>query len=246
MLDHRRAAGFVIVVGLRSLFYEGAESRLLPPWDQGLKVDRTRIGFVLNARIRKGWDKIMRPTGRALSRWGVGANAITVFGVLVTAVTSYLIIEGRLVAAGLVAIVAALLDTVDGAVAKASGTASNFGALLDSTADRLSDALFFIPVAWLYGVSPDAAQVGDRWVAAMALTALVVSYLVSYVKARAEGLGYDCNVGIVERAERLILMIVALVFNDIMPLILGILIALSLVTVVQRLVHVQRQARSAG
>ena len=201
---------------------------------------------MLNAKIRNGWDRVMRPTGRALSRWGIGANAITVFGLLITGVTGFLIIEGRLVAAGLVAIVAALADTVDGAVAKAAGTASKFGALLDSTSDRLSDALFFVPVAWLYGVSPDAAQVNDRWVAALALTALVLSFLVSYVKARAEGLGYDCNVGIVERAERLILMIIALVFNDIMPLVLGILTALSFVTVVQRLVHVRRQARSAG
>ncbi len=191
---------------------------------------------MLNAKIRKGWDKVMQPAGRALSRWGLG----------VTGVTAYLIIEGRLVAAGLVAILAALLDTVDGAVAKASGTASKFGALLDSTADRLSDALFFIPVAWLYGVSPDAAQADDRWVAALALTCLVVSYLVSYIKARAEGLGYDCNVGIVERAERLILMIVALVFYDVLPIILAVLTVLSLVTVVQRLVHVRRQARSAG
>ncbi|MDQ4094943.1 MAG: CDP-alcohol phosphatidyltransferase family protein [Actinomycetota bacterium] len=198
---------------------------------------------MLNAKIRTVWDKAMRPTGRTLHRWGIGANAITLFGVAVTGVTAYLIIEGRLVAAGLVAIVAALADTVDGAVAKAAGVASKWGALLDSTADRLSDALFFIPVAWLYGVSPDAAQADDRWVAALALVTLVVSYLVSYIKARAEGLGYDCNVGIVERAERLILMIIALVFYDIMPLVLGILAALSLVTVVQRLVHVRRQAR---
>ena len=200
---------------------------------------------MLNAKIRNGWDKVMRPTGRALNRWGVGANAITIFGVLVSGVTAYLIVEGRLVAAGLVAIVAALADTVDGAVAKAAGVASKWGALLDSTADRLSDALFFIPVAWLYGVSPGAAQADDRWVAALALVTLVVSYLVSYIKARAEGLGYDCNVGIVERAERLILMIIALVFYDIMPIVLVILAVLSLVTVVQRLVHVRRQARRA-
>ena len=201
---------------------------------------------MLNAKIRNGWDKVMRPTGRTLARWGLGANAITLLGVLITAVTAYLIIEGRLLAAGLVAIAAALADTVDGAVAKAAGTTSKFGALLDSTSDRLSDALFFIPVAWLYGVSPDAAQADDQWVAALALTTLVLSFLVSYVKARAEGLGYDCNVGLVERAERLILMIIALVFNDILPIVLGVLAVLSLATVVQRLVHVRRQARIAG
>ena len=200
---------------------------------------------MLNSRIRNGWDTVMRPTGRALARWGLGANVITVFGVLVQVWVAYLIIEGRLVFAGLVAIVAAFADAIDGAVAKAAGSTSKFGALLDSTADRLSDALFLIPVAWLYGVSPGPEQANDRWVAALALTALVVSYLVSYVKARAEGLGFDCNTGIIERAERLILVIIGFVFYAILPLVLGILTALSLVTVVQRLLYVRAQARSA-
>ena len=199
---------------------------------------------VLNSRIRNGWDALMRPTGRALARSGLSANAITIFGLVVQVAVAYLIIEGRLVLAGFVAIVAAFSDAIDGAVAKAAGSTSRFGALLDSTSDRLSDALFFIPVAWLYGVSPDPQQLDDRWVSALALTALVVSFLVSYVKARAEGLGFECNVGIMERAERLILVIVGLVFNDILPVILGILTGLSLVTVIQRLVYVGRQAHA--
>jgi phosphatidylglycerophosphate synthase len=197
---------------------------------------------VLNARVRQGWDNIMNPVGRFLRRIGVGPNTITGLGVLVQGAVAYFIVEGRLVLAGLVAIVSGFSDAVDGAVAKAGGVESKFGALLDSTADRVSDGLFFLPVAWLYGVSPDPAQKDQRWVAALALTALVVSYLVSYVKARAEGLGYECNVGIMERAERLILVIIGLVFNAFLPLVLGILTVLSLVTVVQRLYHVRAQA----
>lgn len=197
---------------------------------------------MLNARVRQGWDNIMNPVGRFLRRIGVGPNTITGLGVLVQGAVAYFIVEGRLVLAGLVAIVSGFSDAVDGAVAKAGGVESKFGALLDSTADRVSDGLFFLPVAWLYGVSPDPAQKDQRWVAALALTALVVSYLVSYVKARAEGLGYECNVGIMERAERLILVIIGLVFNAFLPLVLGILTVLSLVTVVQRLYHVRAQA----
>jgi CDP-diacylglycerol--glycerol-3-phosphate 3-phosphatidyltransferase len=150
------------------------------------------------------------------------------------------------VLAGLIAIVAAFADAFDGAVAKAAGTASKWGALLDSTADRVSDSLFFLPVAWLYGASPDAAQLHQKWVAALALVAMVLGFLVSYIKARAEGLGYDCNVGIAERAERLILIIAALIFNDVLPLILAILAAVSLITVVQRLVYVRKQAVRAA
>lgn len=201
---------------------------------------------MLNAKVRKGWDKLMSPVGRALARSGFGANAITLFGVLIQVGVAYLIIEGRLVLAGFIAIVAAFSDAIDGAVAKAAGSASKWGALLDSTSDRLSDALFFIPVAWLYGVSPGIEQADDRWVAALSLIALVVSYLVSYIKARAEGLGFECNVGIMERAERLILVIVGLVFYDFLPIVLGILAALSLVTVFQRLFHVWGQARSGA
>ena len=200
---------------------------------------------MLNAKVRTGWDKLMSPLGRALARSGLGANAVTAFGLLVQVGVAYLIIDGRLVLAGLIAIVAAFSDAVDGAVAKAAGSTSKWGALLDSTSDRVADALFFIPVAWLYGVSPGIEQADDRWIAALSLTALVVSYVVSYIKARAEGLGYDCNVGIMERAERLILVIVGLVFYAILPIVLGILTLLSLVTVAQRLIHVRAQARSA-
>ncbi|CAN5554874.1 CDP-alcohol phosphatidyltransferase family protein [soil metagenome] len=198
---------------------------------------------MLNQKIRGIWDVVMKPVGRALARSGIGANTITAVGVVLQALVALAIVEARLLLAGLLAIVAAVADTLDGAVAKAQNRTDRFGALLDSTADRLSDALFFVPVAWLYGVSPDPARRDQRWVAALALAALVVSFLVSYVKARAEGLGYECNVGIVERAERLILMIVGLLL-DLVPLVLIVLATLSVVTVVQRLMHVRGQAKS--
>jgi CDP-diacylglycerol---glycerol-3-phosphate 3-phosphatidyltransferase len=201
---------------------------------------------VINAKIRQGWDKMMSPAGRAAQRLGIGANAMTVFGLLLQGVVAYFIVEGRLVLAGVIAIVAAFADAFDGAIAKAAGTASKWGALLDSTTDRVSDSLFFLPVAWLYGVSPHADQLHQKWVASLALVALVLGFLVSYVKARAEGLGYDCNVGFAERAERLILIIAALILNFILPVMLAILALVSFITVVQRLVHVHRQAVGAA
>ena len=109
---------------------------------------------MLNSKIRGGWDKVMSPVGRALGRLRSAPTSITLLGVAVQGVVAVLIIDGRLVAAGLIAIVAALFDTFDGAVAKAQGRVTKFGAFLDSTTDRLSDALYFVPVAWLYGVSP--------------------------------------------------------------------------------------------
>jgi CDP-diacylglycerol---glycerol-3-phosphate 3-phosphatidyltransferase len=200
---------------------------------------------VLNQKIRGAWDVAMRPVGRGLSAAGVGPNAITVVGVSVQVAAAAAIVAGRLVLAGVLAIVAALADAVDGAVAKARSSTGKLGALFDSTADRLSDALFFVPVAWLYGVAPDPSRQDQRWVAALALTALVASFLVSYVKARAEGLGFECDVGIAERAERLILMILGLLLN-LIPLVLAVLAALAGITVVQRFLHVRAQARSAA
>jgi CDP-diacylglycerol---glycerol-3-phosphate 3-phosphatidyltransferase len=196
---------------------------------------------MINAKLRRGWDRLMSPAGRTVARLGVTPDAITYFGVLLQLLVGALIIQGRLLAAGLLAIVAAISDAFDGAVAKARGVERKYGAFLDSTTDRLSDALVFIPIAWLYGVDPDIAERNEPWVAALALAAFVFSFLVSYTKARAESLGYDCNVGIAERAERLIVIIAALIF-DLVPAGLVILTAAAAITFVQRMVHVRSQA----
>jgi CDP-diacylglycerol--glycerol-3-phosphate 3-phosphatidyltransferase len=195
---------------------------------------------VLDSRIRGLWDELMKPVGVLLRRTGVSPDAITIAGLIVQAGAAYLIITDRLLIAGVVATAAALADTLDGAVAKARGEVRQFGALLDSTADRLSDALFFVPVAWLYGFGAPPERSPQQWVAALALATLVASFLVSYVRARAEGLGLECNVGIAERAERLILMIIALLLNAV-PVMLVILAALSVVTFIQRLMYVRAQ-----
>jgi CDP-diacylglycerol--glycerol-3-phosphate 3-phosphatidyltransferase len=196
---------------------------------------------VLNVKIRGSWDRLMRPVGSSLARLGVTPDAVTYTGLLIQIGVAALIVQGRLLLAGLVAIVAALSDVIDGAVAKARERPSTFGAFLDSTTDRLSDALYLGPIVWLYGIDPDIATHDEPWVAAAALAALVFGFLVSYAKARAQSLGYDCNVGIMERAERLILIIAALVF-DLVPPAMVVLAALSLVTFLQRMVHVRLQA----
>ncbi|HEU4480367.1 MAG TPA: CDP-alcohol phosphatidyltransferase family protein [Actinomycetota bacterium] len=200
---------------------------------------------MLNQKIRVHWDRYMRPVGRAVARTGVSPDAITLGGVAVQGYAAYLILEGHLFLAALASTFAALSDVFDGAVAKAQNRAGKFGALLDSTTDRLGDALVFLPIAWLYGVSPDIVERDEPWVAVVALVALVASFLVSYVKARAESLGYRCDVGIAERAERLIAIILALAF-DVVPVVITILAALSIVTFVQRLLYVRAQDSRAS
>ena len=196
---------------------------------------------MLNAKIRGAWDKGMAPVGRFIGRSRISPNAVTVLGLLIQIGAAALILEGALAVAGVVALVAAIFDVLDGAVAKARGMASNFGAFLDSTTDRLADALYFLPIAWLYAVDPDIPSRAEDWVAALALATLVLSFMVSYVKARAEGLGFKCDVGIAERAERSIIVIAGLILN-LIPVMLGILAVASLITVVQRIAYVRKQS----
>ena len=198
---------------------------------------------MLDAKIREFYDDKMRPVGDWLARSGLNPDVISVAGLGLQLVVAVAIVRHDFLLAGLVAILAGVADSLDGAVAKARGITSPFGALLDSTLDRLSDALLFAPIAWLYAFPPGGPGAGG-WVTALALVALVASFLVSYVKARAEGLGLTCNVGIAERAERLILVVAGLLF-DVVPLMLAVLAVLSIITFLQRLLYVRAQIKSA-
>jgi CDP-diacylglycerol--glycerol-3-phosphate 3-phosphatidyltransferase len=138
-------------------------------------------------------------------------------------------------------------DTIDGTMARASGRSSKWGAYLDSTLDRMGDAAIFGGLVLYY------AGLGDNSVmAGLALACLILGSVVSYARARAEGLGFRADVGIAERADRLVAVLVATFFADLFgsTLLLGIVLALlavaSLVTVVQRMVLVRSQALAAG
>jgi CDP-diacylglycerol--glycerol-3-phosphate 3-phosphatidyltransferase len=146
---------------------------------------------------------------------------------------------GHLFWGGAVSLLAGLPDMLDGAVAKASGSAGPRGAFFDSVVDRLSDA------AVLIGVVFWAAADGPARAAPLAAGVLALSLAVSYVKARAQSLGFDCEVGIAERPERLIVLGAALVTGLVEPG-LWLLLAATAITVGQRVVHVWRQAGVAS
>lgn len=196
---------------------------------------------MLDRKLRATWNRVMIPVGNVVAKSRLSPNAITTLGLVIQAGSAWAILEGRLLLAALIALAAAIFDLLDGAVARSQNRQSSFGALVDSTADRLSDALFFLPLAWLYGIGPDGPERDEPWIAALALVGLVLSFLVSYVKARAEGLGFDAKVGFAERAERVIIMILALAL-DLVLVGLVILAVTSAITFVQRVVHVRKQA----
>lgn len=217
---------------------------------------------MLNRFFRRFAKRVAFPLARALVAAGVSANALTISGFLIVVAACWLIANGRLFAGGLVLVLGALFDVLDGTVAKLGNMTSKAGAFLDSTVDRLSDALLFFAIFWQYlgrGVVWSAGTAGRdlpqntsltfmfssevRAGALLALAALVLGLFVSYIKARAEGLGMDCSVGLAERPERVALPAFGLLFGPLLPA-LGVLVALSAFTAIQRFVYVWRQAGS--
>jgi phosphatidylinositol phosphate synthase len=186
------------------------------------------------------------PMGRALARAGVSPDAVTILGTAgVVAGSVAFAARGRLVAATVVITLCALLDVLDGAMARAEGRHSRYGALLDSVMDRVADGAIFGCLAWWYATS------GQRVLAGVTLVCLIGGQIVSYVKARAEGLGFTCDVGIAERMERLIIIGVGGLLTGFglvkwgLPAALWLLAVLSIVTIVQRIMHVRGQERRA-
>ncbi|HEY7223837.1 MAG TPA: CDP-alcohol phosphatidyltransferase family protein [Micromonosporaceae bacterium] len=186
------------------------------------------------------------PLGRMLVRSGVSPDVVTIAGTAGVVATSIgLVTRGHLFAATLIITLCCLLDVLDGSMARARGHATRFGALLDSTMDRVADGALFGCLAWWCLVTD------QHLLGAAAMICLIGAQLVSYVKARAEGLGFTCNVGIAERMERLILIGVAGLLTGVgvhwaLPIILWLLAGLTLITVIQRVVHVRRQERRAS
>jgi CDP-diacylglycerol--glycerol-3-phosphate 3-phosphatidyltransferase len=189
--------------------------------------------------VRAAFD----PMGRALTRAGVSPDVVTLVGTAgVVAGSVAFAARGHLVTATVVITLCCLFDVLDGAMARARGTSTRFGALLDSTMDRVADGALFGALAWWQ------ATTDQHGIAVVTLVCLVGGQVVSYVKARAEGLGFSADVGIAERMERLILIGIgglstAFGTRWVLDVIIWLLAVLTVVTVAQRLLHVRTQER---
>ncbi|TCB96017.1 CDP-alcohol phosphatidyltransferase family protein [Micromonospora zingiberis] len=198
---------------------------------------------IFQVSARAGMTRVVEPIARSLLRAGVSPNAVTVAGTLGVLVGALGFgARGHLVAGALIVTVFALTDLLDGTMARMSGGSTKFGAFLDSSMDRVADSAVFGAVAFYL------AGVGDRAGVAAALICLAAGGLVSYVKARAEGLGMSGNVGIAERTERLLIvgvggLLTGLGVEPALPIALWLLAAVSLFTVGQRMRYVYRQAQ---
>lgn len=191
---------------------------------------------MLDGQFRGHVEKRLRPIGANIRRSGVTADHLTAVGVVMALATAVAIGFGQLHLGLLFLVLAAVPDILDGAVAKASGSASARGAFFDSVADRLSDALFFGGVAWYL------AATGQGLLVMLPVAVLAASMLISYERAKAESLGFDARGGIMERAERIILLGLGLLFEVLLVPLLWLMLALTLFTAVQRFAKVWSQA----
>lgn len=202
---------------------------------------------MLNVVARVHVNRVTDPIGRALVQRGITPDAVTVVGTVgAVAAALWFLPRGELVIGPWVITFFVLLDLIDGAMARARGRGTLFGAVLDSTCDRVADgALFAALTWWCLGVGQ------ERVLGIAALICLVAGQIVSYVKARAEGVGLSVEGGLVERAERLIVVLLGTFLHGVgVPYALHValwgLAAASLWTVGQRLVAVHRSARELG
>ena len=182
-------------------------------------------------------SKITEPIIPFLSRTGLTPDIITWTGLIIVIAAAVMVALNQLFAGGILVLVAGFCDMLDGALARYIQKTSKFGAVLDSTFDRISEAAVLFGLVYLYG-----QRSGERAIICLAFLVLLFSFLISYIKARAEGTGIACNVGFFTRTERVLVIAIGLLFKLVL-IALVILAVFSFITVIQRLVHVYRHTR---
>ena len=189
-------------------------------------------------RLRSLLTPIVDAIARVLVRLGFSPSGLTIIGVLIACVAAALIAQGMLAVGGVVMLVAGVFDMFDGAVARMTNRATKFGALFDSVMDRVSEAVVLLGLLWFY--LEDGEQLG----AVLVYVSIVGSTLVSYVRARAEGLGIECKGGLMQRPERVASLGVGIIvgqwWEPAVLIVLGVIAALTVVTTVQRVVETAR------
>ncbi len=202
---------------------------------------------MLGVSARPAVAKVVAPVVARLAKAGITPDMVTVTGTVGAVLGAVVLIAtGHLFWGAFMVTVFVLLDMLDGALARARGGGSVFGAVLDSVGDRAADAAVFGALVWWYSGAGN-----NRLIVLLALICLVLGVLTSYIKARAEGVGLSCDVGIVERTERLILVLVGTGFTGLgvpyaLHVMLCVLLAGSAMTVGQRFSAVRRGAAGAA
>ena len=189
--------------------------------------------------VKVGFRGFVQPLAVALARAGIQANWLTYLGFLLNVGVAVIVAEGWLSIGGALFLIVNALDFLDGAVARAAGTAGAFGAFLDSVLDRYSEAVVFVGLIVWY------SRADDTFAVIVTALALAGSFMVSYCRARAEGLGLDCEVGLLQRPERIVVLGIGLMLTDythqlVLVAVLVVLAVMTNVTAYQRMRHVAK------
>ncbi|TEU16663.1 MAG: CDP-alcohol phosphatidyltransferase family protein [Dehalococcoidia bacterium] len=184
--------------------------------------------------------RITDPVVRLLSKSGITPNALTFINLALNIIAAYVIATGHFLLGGILVLVAGLFDLLDGALARFTKQTTRFGAILDSVVDRISEAAILCGLLIWYIPQEEASLE-----IVLILIVLIGSFLVSYIRARAEGLGWQCQVGLFTRTERVIVLAIGLLVNQIF-IALCVLVVFVFITVVQRLVYLWKQGNIKG
>ncbi len=176
-------------------------------------------------------DSMARPFGKAFAAVGITPNQITTMGIVLTGVATWFVANDEPFIAGWILVAGGLMDTFDGATARAGGRSTPFGGFYDSVSDRISDGIILAGIAWWVGDQPRLFV--------LTMMALVAAQVTSYIRAKAEAIDLTCSVGVMERAERAIVLMFGLVFSEwLLEPVLWLMAIGSTVTVAQRIHHV--------
>lgn len=201
----------------------------------GNATKKVRQPWSFELYLRKLFKGIIDPIAGFLLRIGLKPNHITILGFLLSGLSAYFIASGKFTLAGFILLVGAPLDVVDGSMARKLGEPTKFGAFFDSVVDRYSELVVFLGLLIFY------LQEAKILACILIFIAAGGSILVSYVKTRAESLGFSARMGILTRVERMLIMIVGLVFN--IPMVaLWVIAILANFTAIQRFLFVRKQA----
>ena len=199
---------------------------------------------LISQKITGGFLRAIEPVAKLLVRLGIHPHIVTVAGLLVSLFAANFYRLGLFIYAGLLVILAGICDVLDGHIARESNKISKYGAVIDSTLDRYSEIFIFLGLAAYY-------QPRSSFLVLVLILAITGSMLVSYTRARAEGLGIQCKVGIMQRQDRIVTLVVGTflaaiprIGNYMMILTICFIAVMANITVIQRIIHIRKELRN--
>jgi CDP-diacylglycerol--glycerol-3-phosphate 3-phosphatidyltransferase len=197
---------------------------------------------MLGSKVKDWYVSLLEPVTRTSVRFGIHPNALTMLGFAITLISGFLFGIGSFRWAGLVLFIGGSCDVLDGHLARVTGTKSIFGALLDSTLDRYAEIAVFIGLVAYYLFRAPENAMNDIWVL-VTIAGVTGSLMVSYVRARAEGLGQECAVGLMQRPERVICLGVGALLGEMyLPVSLVLIAVVSNFTALSRMLYIWKQS----